>query len=380
MDNKKRNFRIGNLVFISVICAVILVFSVSYFVKDSKSFSEQENRSLQTFPTFRLKKLANGTYTEQLHNFYSDQILFRNELISFKAYSELAMGKNENNSIVFAKDGYLIDKSEYTSANYEHLTKNLDKISAFSNDLNESGINSTVSVIPRKIDVLQDKLYPYYSTERNDAVWDIVQSEGIFSLEDELISRENAGVDIFYKTDHHWTTEGAYYAYVSLSKVLGYTPLDISEFMLSDVTDEFYGTTYSKSGFFSSSPDSIQIADRADNENFTTEIVDTNTVFSGFYDMSYLEKKDKYSLFLSGNNAHVRVYDKVNTGKEKLLLVKDSFSHALVPFLAQHYDLEIIDMRYYTDSLSKFIETNDIKNVLFIYGLDTLATSSMSIR
>lgn len=380
MDSRKKHFKIGDLIFISIIAAIVLTFSIAFFVKEPRSFSEEENRSLQTFPAFRLKKLADGTYTDQLHNFYSDQILFRNELIALKAYSELAIGKNENNSIIFAKDGYLIDKNEYTSVNYEYLTKNLDKINSFSNELKENGINSSISLIPRKIDVLQTKIYPYYSTERSDTVWNIVQDEGISSLKDELISRENAGADIFYKTDHHWTTEGAYYAYVSLGNILGYTPLDISEFMLSDVTNEFYGTTFSRSGFFASSPDSIQIVDRSDNDDFITEIVDTNTRFDGFYDMSYLEKKDKYSIFLSGNNAYVRVYSKTDTERETLLLVKDSFSHALVPFLAQHYDLEIIDMRYYTDSLSEFIEENDIKNVLFIYGIDTLATSNMNIR
>lgn len=380
MDNKKRKFRIGNLVFISVICAVILVFSVSYFVKESKSFSEQENRSLQTFPSFKLKKLADGTYTEQLHNFYSDQILFRNGMIELKAYTELAMGKNENNSVIFAKDGYLIDKSEYNSANYEYLEKNIGKISAFSERLKENGIKSTISVVPRKIDVLHDKLPPYYSTERNDIVWNMLNNKNIIFLKSALSDGENTGGYVFYKTDHHWTQNGAYCAYAYLSEALGYTPLPIDEFMLSDVSNEFYGTTYSKSGFFSVSPDSIQIVNRSDNNNFATEIVDTGTVFDGFYNMSYLEKKDKYSIFINGNNAHVRVYDKTDTEKETLLLVKDSFSHALVPFLAQHYNLEIIDLRYYTSSLSDFIEKNNIENVLFIYGLDTLSASALNIR
>ena len=375
-NGKKTN--IGNLLLLITLSLIIIAFSISFFVKETKNFSEQENRSLQTFPKFSVSKLFDGTYTEQLHDFYSDQISLRSIMIELKAGVELAMGKNENNSIILGKDGYLIDKNEYTEENYAFLQENIKKISDFQQKLEGSGISASTVLIPRKIDVLTDKLPPYYSTERNQNAWDHVTGDAILTLTDALTQAQKNGTEVFYKTDHHWTSEGAYYAYCALADTLGYTPLPFESFDLMTVSDEFFGTTYSKSGFFSATPDTLEIPENS--SDFITTVVDTDVSFEGFYDLSYLEKKDKYSIFISGNNAHVKVYDTKNNDKETLLLVKDSFSHALVPYLAQHYNLEIIDLRYYTDSLSNFIEENNIKNVLFIYGLDTLASANVSIR
>ena len=375
-NGKKTN--IGNLLLLITLSLIIIAFSISFFVKETKNFSEQENRSLQTFPKFSVSKLFDGTYTEQLHDFYSDQISLRSIMIELKAGVELAMGKNENNSVILGKDGYLIDKNEYTEENYDFLQKNTQKISTFAQNLKDSGISASTVLIPRKIDVLTDKLPPYYSIERNQNAWDHVMGDAILTLTDALTDAHKRGEQIFFKTDHHWTSEGAYYAYCALADTLGYTPIPLESFDLMTVSDAFFGTTYSKSGFFSASPDTLEIPENS--LDFITTVVDTDVSFEGFYDLSYLEKKDKYSIFISGNNAHVKVYDTKNSDKETLLLVKDSFSHALVPYLAQHYNLEIIDLRYYTDSLSDFIEENNIKNVLFIYGLDTLASADMKIR
>jgi hypothetical protein len=139
------------------------------------------------------------------------------------------------------------------------------------------------------------------------------------------------------------------------------------------------GTSYSKSGFFFASSDSIY-APQIDNERYATTIVDIDLTFEGLYDRDYLSKKDKYSVFLSGNNAHVKIIDTKNPNKETLLIIKDSFSHSLAPYLVEHYNLELIDPRYYIGSIEEYIQENNIKNVLFIFGLDTLASANISIR
>ena len=378
MKNEKsaKKSNIGNLLLLVVLSAVILAISLSFFINEAKSFSEQENRSLQLFPKFKLSKLADGTYTSQLHDFYSDQICLRSIMIELKAGTELAMGKNENNSVILGKDGYLIDKNEYTEENYAILHKNSKKITDFCAELEESGVAASSILIPRKIDVLGDKLPPYYSTERNENAWNYV--EGMPSLTDALKNVQEQENEVFFKTDHHWTSEGAYCAYVELGKLLGYTPLPLDSFELSVASDAFFGTTYSKSGLFGTDPDVLTLP--ASSSDLVTTIVDTEESFEGFYDLSYLSKKDKYSVYIGGNNAHVTVYDKTDSEKETLLLVKDSFSHALVPYLAEHYNIELIDLRYFKDSLSEYIKESGIQNVLFIYGLDTLASADVRLR
>lgn len=365
---------IPSIIFLVLLASIIAFFSVSYIFVSAKSFSEEENRALQTFPRFTVEKLLDGTYTRQLHDYYSDQINLRTLMVELKASFELLMGKNENNGILYGQDGYLIETHPYTEDNYRYLENNLSKIERLMSILEENGISTSSVLVPRKVDVLTSYLPPYYSPDRNAEAWKVVGSSHV-SLTDALKTEENS----FYKTDHHWTSEGAYIAYRELGNLLGYSPRSYSTFDVISLSGSFLGTTYSSSGFFFVSPEEIK-APSIDVERYKTEIVDIELTFDGLYDDSYLTKKDKYSVFLSGNNAHVKIYDTQGEDKPTLLLIKDSYSHSLVPYLCEHYNIELIDPRYYTGSIEDYILENDIDRVLFLFGLDTLASANLSIR
>ena len=369
---------IPNIILLVSLACIIAFFSISYILLPDSTFSEDENRVLQSAPKFTIEKLLDGTYTRQLHDYFSDQIPLRTIMIRLKASIELALGKNENNGVLLGKDGYLIEVCSYTEDNLSYLKRNLTKIENLMSSLQGNEIKVISAIIPRKVDVLSNKFSPYYSYERNSAIWELV-SDNHVSLTYTLSQWQNSGKEIFYKTDHHWTADGAYYAYVSLIELLDYAPKSINHFDFELLSDEFYGTSYSKSGFFFASSDSIY-APKIDESRYTTTIVDIGKSFPGLYDTNYLVKKDKYSVFLSGNNAHVKITDNQDESKETLLLIKDSFSHSLAPYLLEHYNLELIDPRYYIGSIEEYIIENDIKNVLFIFGLDTLASANISIR
>ena len=369
---------IPNIIFLICLGCIITFFALSYLLTPPSSFSEDENRALQTPPRFTLEKLLNGTYTRQLHDYFSDQIAFRTDMISLKANTELLTGKNENNGILLGKDGYLIETHPYTEDNYSYFKKNLAKIEKLISSLEENGVNVHSALIPRKIDILKDKLPPYYSDARNSAIWEEVGERHLI-LTDALSTWQSSGMEIFYKTDHHWTADGAYYAYETLIKLLNRTPKSKAHFDLQLLSDNFYGTSYSKSGFFFADPDSM-FAPKSNGDRYVTTIVDTGVTFDGLYDTEYLSKKDKYSVFLSGNNAHVRIMDMENEEKETLLIIKDSFSHSLAPYLCEHYNIELIDPRYYIGSIEEYIADNGIENVLFLFGLDTLASANISIK
>ena len=370
--------KITNTVFLVLIASIIAFFSLSYIFVEPTSFSEDENRVLQGAPHFTFEKLLDGTYTRQLHNYFSDQINLRSAMVELKAALELLGGKNENNNVLLGKDGYLIETHPYTEDNYRYLQNNLKKIEKLMSSVRENGGKSISAIIPRKVDVLVDKLPPYYSTERNDNVWDYIGEQHI-SLLDSFSLHQKYKYDVFYKTDHHWTADGAYCAYSVLASRLGYVEKSKKSFELELLNDEFYGSTYSKSGFFFADPDSIYCP-VIDSERYKTTIADVNLTFDGILDRDYLAKKDKYSAFLSGNNAHVKIVDTQGESKETLLIIKDSFSHSLVPYLIEHYNIELIDPRYYKGSIEDYIIENDIKNVLFLFGLDTLASANLSIR
>ena len=370
--------KIANVILLVFLAAIVAFFSLSYIFVEKNTFSEDENRVLQSLPRFTFEKLLNGTYTRQLHDYFSDHINLRSWMIKSKANTELLMGKNENNGVLLGKDGYLIETHQYTDDNFAFLRKNLYKIEKMSQSLETDGIKINSVIIPRKVDVLQDKFPPYYSDERNQTAWDTV-GEMHKDLRHSFAQRHKDGIQIFYKTDHHWTAEGAYYAYREVAEILGFIPYSMDKFNLETLSNDFFGTTYSKSGFFFADSEEIK-APRIENGRYKVTIMDTNTEFYTLYDTFYLAKKDKYSTFLSGNNAHVKIYDTQNQEKETLLIIKDSFSHSLAPYLCEHYNIELIDPRYYNGSIEDYIRENNIKNVLFLFGLDTLASANLIIR
>jgi hypothetical protein len=233
------------------------------------------------------------------------------------------------------------------------------------------------ALIPRKVDVLGDKLPPYYSAERNQLIWN--EAGDGHTVLTEALKKAQKTDEVFYKTDHHWTSYGAYTAYKELAFLLGFSPAYYSSFDMIELSTEFYGTSYSKSGYFLSGADVISTPN-IDKERYKTTIVDIDFTFDGIYDESYLAKKDKYSVFLSGNNAHVKIIDTQNLDKETLLVIKDSYSHSLVPYLVDQYNIELIDPRYYTGSIEEYVKESGIKNVLFLFGIDTLASANISIR
>ena len=368
----KNNFI--NIAFLFLLTSLVAFFSISYIKIPQNSFSEQENRMLQTSPHFSFDKLLDGTYTRQLHNYFSDQVNLRTKMIEIKSIIELSLGKKENNGVLLCKDNYLVEIPSYTENNYQYLKNNLSKIENLMNKLIKNNVQTISAIIPRKIDVLEDKLPSLYSTERDKTVWGYVDDSHI-NLIKPLSEIENS----FYKTDHHWTAEGAYTAYTTLTNELGLTPLPLDYFKIETLSKEFVGTTYSKSGFFFTNPEEIA-APTIENGKYKMTVVDTNTEFDTLYDISYINRKDKYGTFLSGNNAHVRIEDTMSNEKETILIVKDSFSHSLAPYLCEHYNIELIDPRYFNGSIEEYIEENNIKTVLFLFGLDTLALAELVIR
>lgn len=378
--------RRGDIILIALCALFILVFAVGIYCIPHRSFSEVENSSLQTFPRVSssekfLDRIWDGRFMAELKDFYTDQFPLRDSLVAAKAKAELLLGKGENNHILPGKDGYLIKRIEYSDAQLAQLEENLAAVTTFRTAVD---LPVAFAVAPRAMDVL-DRYFPaLYDNRRGEAVWSLIDAyaaeQPLLSLRAPLRSHANAGEAVWYRTDHHWTTLGAYYAYVELGKLCGYTPASLDSFTVETASTEFLGTTYSASGFYDTPAETMEFYRWAGDEACTLEVMGGDKIissFSGFYDRSYLEKKDKYAAFLSSNNGHIRVRDTQNTDKRTMLLIKDSFAHSLVPFLAQHYDLEILDLRYYRSTTASFLAEHKVDTVLILCGLDSLATSNL---
>lgn len=374
--------RIIDRIFVILVSLFLLGFGIAIFVLPQESFSEQENRALQTMPKLSLDALTDNGFSQDIADFYADQFPARGSFVGLKTLSEMTLVRMENNGVLVGKNGYLIKRLEYTEDGYDNIRQNILAISAFRRVMAEKNTPVTLAIAPRGIDVLTAYLPDYYSTARADAAWaftlETATETDISPVTFTERLRASASADeqeVWFRTDHHWTPWGAYLAYLELSEALGYFPQSPSALTAETVSTAFYGTTYSSAGMAWAQPDTLTFYHIPNEDSYLCEVVDTGKTFEGFYDRSYLDTKDKYGALIAGNNGHVRITDTRHPDKPTLLLMKDSFAHAMVPYLAQHFNLEILDLRYWRGSTSELAAEIGADHVLILTGLDSLATA-----
>ncbi|MGI6742807.1 MAG: DHHW family protein [Eubacteriales bacterium] len=371
---------------ITVILFVVLIFALAalMIILPDREFSEQENRYLQKQPEFTVKNLIDGSYTGKVGDYFADQFPFRDAFVAIKGAAEIAQGKRENNSVTLASDGYIIKRGGYPD--YETADKNLSGIIAFADGAGRLGIPYVVAIAGRGEDVLRDKQPALYPRDIQDKAYEYLR-DNLDSVENlkyldlrAPFAADESGEQLYYKTDHHWTSRGALMGANLILKELGAETHDYSYYSPETASDAFYGTTWSSGGMKWVKPDTIEFFRFEGDEEFVTHIDDTGVEYKGFYDRAYLEKKDKYSSFIGGNNARVDIYKVDETGarveRPKLVLLKDSFAHSAAPFLAQSYDLILIDLRYYKDSVFKLCKEESVSAVAVLVNFDSLESSS----
>ncbi|MEE0913475.1 MAG: DHHW family protein, partial [Ruminococcus sp.] len=186
------------------------------------------------------------------------------------------------------------------------------------------------------------------------------------------------GSQLYYKTDHHWTTEGAYTAYAQLCKNLATEPV-AKESLSVEKYDGFYGTTYSTSGFWLTDPDTVEVWNNpANTDNIKVKITEGTEVseYDSMYFYDHIDEDDKYPVFIDGNHALTEITNS-NAKGGTLLMIKDSFSHSIAPFLAENYSKVIlVDMRYYKQSVSDIVAQENPEQILVMYGIDNFATDT----
>lgn len=360
----------------------ILLFSAWDTTQTNRTFSEFENRYLQQQPKFSWKKLMDNSYTKDYETYINDQFIHRDNWIALKSLAETGLGKIENNGIVSGADGYLFEK--YKTVPTEQLEKNIGFIRRFLEQYPDLPV--TFSVIPNAYTILADKVpYGLNNIDQRLAIADITgrvsagTSVKVLNLEPSLSAHREE--EIYYRTDHHWTTRGAYWAYSAYVESLGGAPVDFSELTpLGVEVPDFYGTYYSKQKKVGTQPDTIVYYDIPVEET----LVDGNTV-SGYYDLEKFTERDKYAAFLRGNNGYTVLKSAVNRGEagvtSKVLVIKDSYGNSLVPFLLYNFDeVHIVDLRAGQKPLSEILAENTFTDVFLLYNFMNLASDTNLYR
>jgi hypothetical protein len=240
--------------------------------------------------------------------------------------------------------------------------------------------------IPTKIFVYQDKLPRnvdiYNQEEMIDLIYENID-DGVNKIRlSDIFMKEKDNYQLYYKTDHHWTSYGAYIGYREFSINNGIDYIDIDLFKQEVITDSFIGSTYSKVVDFDSDYEDIVLFDYKGYDIDVNYVVENKSTKS-LYNYEYLDKKDKYAMFLDNNHPLIKITNNNINKSKNILIIKDSYANSMIPFLVNHYGtIHVIDPRYYKKSISKYLLENNINDVLFLYNIGTLASDSniLSVR
>lgn len=365
-----------NLILTLSFLIYIFGFFTLFIVIKDKDYSELENRSLSKIPKFSFESLLNRKFGDDFETYVADQFPFRDKFITIKSYAELIAQKKENNGVYICKDDNFIEKFE--EPDFELIDKLVEYINDFSKDY-----NVYTMIAPTSITVNKDKLPLFVDGEIEDNVLDEFIGKldsGIKNIPIVDALKNKKDEYIYYKTDHHWTTLGAYYAYIEFCNKMGLKAKDIDEFDIVKVSDDFYGTLFSKGNFGFASPDDINLFYLKEPKDITVDYVYSNETKDTLYELKYLEEKDKYGVFLDNNHPLVKI--NTNNGlNNKLAILKDSYSHSLIPFLVNHYDeIHVLDLRHFKGSVNDYLKDNELTDVLFMYNIRNIISDRNIMR
>lgn len=366
-----------NKIFFSIFMIIWILLILLNFIVPKKEFSEQENRYLTKIPEFSFEDLVSGKYAESLDTYINDHFIFRNFWLKLNSTVTLYTGKTENNGVYIGKDGYLFEKFEYTDREQKNLQKATEVISNFAEKVNTP---TYFLLVPNSIYINRDKLPNNIQIANQEEIIEEVYNncnEQVKTINVINTIEENKNLQLYYRTDHHMTSLGTYILYNEFCRTANIKPIPLTEYKEEVVSTDFLGTFDSKAQVLNQQTDKIIVYKNDVNQNVEGNY--DGKIYNSIFNSEYLDKKDKYSYFLNGNNAKVVIKTKVDNNK-KLLVIKDSYAHILAQFLCQNYEeIHFIDPRYYNLPLSDYITENNITETLFLYNVSNL-TNDIGIR
>lgn len=361
---------IKNKIIIGIFLIFIFGLSVVNILTEDREISETENRPLQQLPPFSFERLLSGKYTEQFDQYMMDQFVMKDTWVGLKSDVErLLLQKKENNGVYFADD-YLLEVFTEAGPYYE---KNLEAINSFHEKM--PNILSTAILVPTAVKIYEEKLPLFAPIYDQAEMLEVAENKLTINFINAYnVLNKHKNEYIYYKTDHHWTTLGAYYVYQQLMSDWGMVPY--LDYKVETVSTEFYGTYYSKANNYHLNADEIEVYYPQDETIFSVTWDNQADVLQGLYNYDYLNQKDKYSMFINGNHPLTIIKSSIKNGK-KLIVFKDSYAHNFVPFLAMNFEeIHLIDLRYFNLNPYDYIREQDFQQVLFLYNLSTFGSDS----
>lgn len=378
-ENIYKILLIGLFALISITVPVATIISSAQLPENA--FSENENRYLEKMPEFNFDTVTDKSFMTKFENFFADRIVMREQWIGLMNDFDRLLGKKEIKGI-FTEDGRMMQSWRTSDYSADSVSKNLSAMESFAEKYPK--MKMYFMLAPNAQEIYSDTL------PANCGAAD--QKQFIKNCYDSLPSLTNIDVYsgllaakneyIYYRTDHHWTSYGAYIGYKAAASAMKFTAYNEDKFSVEHASNEFRGTLYSKTLDNSITPDTIDIYALANNEPQVKVSVyksgaEPDSTYDNLYFREFLDVKDKYSTFLGQNVPRIDIDSDIPQENDKgsLLIFKDSYAHSLIPFLAKNYShITVLDLRYINSDLSNIgVNLKDYENVLFMYNVITFS-------
>lgn len=349
-----------------LICLCIWLVTLYALYHQPRIFSAKENRYLTTFKMPQLYEVTTSKWQDDFEIALKDQIPLRDSAVSVKTNLDKLLGRKDNGRVYFGKDHYLFAFETYDE---EVLMNNLNFIAHLAD-------KTTIDLLPvySSLTILEEKRPPLVVSQQLEIMKQIKDylPSAIQIIDTYDAFRENSDEYIYYRNDHHWTTQGAKLAYEYYMSTIGITPLD---YQLDKVSDNFYGTSYHQGPLAFQPYDEIYALPHQN----TKLLYEDGRITNSYYQTKSLNKVDQYRYFLGGNDGRVDIQTQTHNG-QSLLIIKDSYANCFIPFLDAHYEnITVIDPRYFTHDLTT-LSYDDYDRCLILIGINQLTNETISKR
>lgn len=342
----------------------IAVISLLSLLIPKDEFSETENRYLSPAPKFSAQSFFSGDFARSAADWLDDRFALRKNWISLHTNLELIQGRRLINGVYISKNRMMLATPEYDE---KELEKSLDAIKGLAESVDAPVYfllaPTAAEIYSEEIEttgerISQKRLIEWaYSRLGSDVV--------TIDIYDAMLSHKEDY--IYYRTDHHWTSSGAYLAYLRTASAMGLTPSSLDRFNIMHASHGFYGSLHSRTLYKGISADTVDFYI----SNYRTVSLsksDSNgqKVYESVFNSENLLKKDKYLCYLGENAPLVSVVSTAPSGR--LLVIKDSYANCFVPFIAENYALtDVVDLRYVMNP-NDYINLSDYDCILILYN------------
>lgn len=371
--------KVYKIIMVAAFFLFLLAVPILTFInlpEEERPFSENENRYLSAFPEISFEAYVDKSAMTGFEEWFADRLFGREGWIKLKNGTERFIGKTEVNGI-FTVDDRMMQVWEGFDA--EFIDKNLEAINIFAERHSDIPVHFMLTPTSQEIysHLLPDCTPIGSQSELNSYCRDKLDCSVIDVFP---VMKAHSDEYIYYRTDHHWTTYGAYVAYCEAAKALGYQAVPLSSFDIEHASYDFRGTLYSKTLDDGITPDIIDYYHFNGKTGGVTLTVDDGygeKEYDSLYFREYLDVKDKYSSFMGTNSPVMKITSNENPNGQSILIFKDSYAHAFIPFLVNHYsNITVLDMRYINAGYSSMVDMSEFDSVLILYNSITFSEDS----